>query len=378
MSKNKRNKGGVLISGGAGFIGSHTADLCLKNGYQVTILDNLSSKTHSGNWPKYLDRRIKKIKGDVRSKSSWLKALKGVNYVIHLAAWMDMMPEFSKFFSINTVGTANLYEVIIKHNLPVKKIVIASSQFVYGQGRWKCKRHGQVYPKNRLEKNLQKGEWNPVCPKCKSKITPLANREDCQDPPNQYALSKYTQELLGLTLGKLYGLPTTALRYSIVHGSRQTLKSSYSGALRQFFLWLNDNQEVSVYEDGQQLRDYVSVHDVASANVTVMESEKSDFEVFNVGGGKNYTVISLAKMIGKVMGKKIFIKKSGFYRVGDTRHSFSSISKLKRLGWFPKKTEQESILDFISWAKTQNLSNISVNKSQKKLKDLDVLRKAKN
>ena len=371
------NKGKVLVTGGAGFIGSHTSDLLLKKGYSVVILDNLSSKTHGDSWPKYLDKRVKKIKGDVRHIKTLEKALRGVDYVIHLAAWMDMLPEFSKFFSINTVGTANIYEAIIKNNLPVKKIVIASSQFIYGQGKWKCSKHGVVFPKNRHEEDLQLGKWDPVCPKCLGKVYPQAHKENHQDPPNQYALSKYTQELLGFTLGKLYNISTTALRYSIVHGSRQTLKSSYSGALRQFFLWINNNEPVSVYEDGQQIRDFVSVHDVASANLKVLESIKSAYESYNVGGGKRYTVIQLAKVIGQQMGKKVVIYKSGLYRVGDTRHSFSSITKLKKLGWRPTHTESESIKDFISWANTQDLKRISINKSQEKLKKLNVLRQAK-
>lgn len=366
----------VLITGGGGFIGSHTADLFLKKGYKVRILDNLTSKNHNGNWPEYLDKRIEKIKGDVRYKKHWLKALEGVDCVVHLAAWMDLQPEFSKFFSINTVGTSNLYEVITANKLPIKKIVIASSQFVYGQGRWQCSKDGEVFPTDRFESDLQKNRWDPICPICKGEITPLAHLESHAKPRNHYALSKYTQELIGLTLGSLYQIPTTALRYSIVHGPRQSLKNSYSGALRQFFLWLTQGNSVTVYEDGLQLRDFVSVYDVAEANLLGIESDQTNGEVFNVGGGKAYTVIDLANIIGEILGKKVEVKKSGFYRPGDTRHSFSDITKLGRLGWRPTHSAKENVHDFVVWAKQQDLANISVDKIQKNLQKTGALRKS--
>jgi len=364
MNKNKK----VLISGGAGFIGSHTADLLLHKGYRVRILDNLSSKTHNGTWPSYLDRRIEKIKGDVRHKKHWLKALKGVSYVIHLAAWMDMQPELSQFFSINTLGTSNLYEVIITRKLPIKKIVIASSQFVYGQGRWQCSKHGIVFPKTRPESRLKKGQWDLICPFCHKHIKPLPHLETHQDPQNPYSISKYTQELIGLNLGQLYQIPSTALRYSIVHGPRQSLKNAYSGALRQFFLWLSSGQPVNCYEDGQQLRDFVSVFDVANANLIALKSKKTNYQVFNVGGDKRYTVIKLAQMIAQIMGKKLNLNKPGLYRAGDTRHSFSDTKKLKKIGWSPEYTEEQNISQFIQWAQKQNLTKLLSNKIGKQFK----------
>lgn len=339
----------VLITGGAGFIGSHTADLLLDHGYKVRILDNLSSKTHSNHWPDYLSPKIEKMKGDVRYKKHWLEALNGADYVIHLAAWMDMMPDFSRFFAVNAVGTANLYETIVSHNLPIKKVLVASSQFVYGQGKWQCSKDGVVFPEDRDDKCLRRGKWDPVCPMCEGKIDPLTNNESHHNPPNQYAISKLAQELIAIRLGKLYKIPSVAMRYSIVHGSRQSLRNTYSGALRIFTLQTMNGQPPSILEDGGQLRDYVSVHDVARANLLVLESAKAEYQVYNVGGGKGYTVIQLAKIIADVLGKKPFLKPTGLYRVGDTRHSISDISKLRKLGWKPLQSEKENVREFISW-----------------------------
>lgn len=366
----------VLISGGAGFIGSHTADLLLKKGYRVRILDNLSPKTHDGKWPKYLDKRIDKVKGDVRIKKDWEKALKGVSYVIHLAAWMDLMPEFSKFFSVNVVGTANLYEVIVANKLLIKKVVVASSQFVYGQGKWKCKKDGIIFPKDRENSDLQKGIWDLKCPKCNGVISSLPNTEDHQDPPNQYAISKYVQEMMALRLGKLYGVPSVALRYSIAHGARQTLKNVYSGALRIFVLQLMSGQKPTIFEDGRQKRDYVSVKDIAAANVLAMESKKTEFQVYNVGGGESYAVLDLIKLIAKELKvKNLDLSANGEFRIGDIRHAVSDIGTLGKLGYTPKFSEEENVRDFIKWVRSVKLQDYkALAIAGKRMKDLGVVK----
>lgn len=368
----------VLVSGGAGFIGSHTCDLLLKKGYRVRIIDNLSPKTHNGKWPEYLDNRIEKLKGDVLNKKDWEKALKGVSYVIHLAAWMDLMPEFSKFFSINVVGTSNLYEVIVSKKLPIKKVLVASSQFVYGEGKWKCGADGVVYPKNRLDSDLKRGIWDPKCPICGGKVTSLPNTEDHQNPSNQYAISKYTQELMAIKLGRLYGIPSTALRYSIVHGARQSIKNVYSGALRIFTLQLLAGKELSIYEDGNSLRDYVSVYDVARANVLVLESDKANYENFNVGSGKAYTVSELAHMIAKTLGKDKDFKPTGEFRIGDIKHAVSSIAKLEKLGWKVKDKEEDIVKEYVNWAKEQKLDKDYLTIAQSQMRKIGVLRKVHN
>jgi len=228
----------VLITGGAGFIGSHTADLLLKKGYQVRILDKLCEPVHQNDeWPTYLDKRIEKIKGDVAIKKDWLKALDGVDAVIHLAAYQDLLPNFTRFFEDNAKGTALLYDIIVNEKLPIKKVVVASSQFVYGQGKYINKNGQEVFAKDRKEEDLQNAIWEPRDPNTfELGLTPAQNSEDHQDPSNQYSISKYTQELIALKLGRNYNIPSVAMRYSIVQGARQSFKNAYSGVLRLFTL----------------------------------------------------------------------------------------------------------------------------------------------
>lgn len=369
-------KGKVLIIGGAGFIGSHTADELLKRGYQIRILDNLSPKTHFGKWPEYLNSRFEKIKGDVRDKKTLEKALAGVDYVIHLAAIMDLMPDYSTFFDTNVTPTALVYEIIAAKKLPIKKVVVASSQFVYGEGKWKCKVHGQVFPKLRTIQMMSQGQFDPKCPIGNESIIPLPSQESHQDPSNQYAISKYTQELIALKLGRLNNIPSVVMRYSIVHGPRQSLKNAYSGALRIFTLKMLAGLHPPIFEDGLSKRDYVSVYDVARANALVLESDKADYENFNVGSGQTYTVLALAKLIRTILGRdKIKLEPCGQFRVGDIRHGFSDISKLKKIGWSVKDLEEKVVEKYIDWVKMQKLDQDYLTLAERQMEKSGVLSK---
>lgn len=365
----------VLITGGAGFIGSHTADELLKRGYQIRILDNLSPKTHFGKWPDYLNPAFEKIKGDVRDRKTLEKALEGIDYVIHLAAIMDLMPDYSTFFDHNVTPTALIYAIIVQKKLKIKKVIVASSQFVYGEGRWKCKKHGQVFPKLRTIQMMYQGQFDPRCPIGAENITPLLSQESHQDPPNQYAISKYTQELIALRLGRLNNIPSVVMRYSIVHGPRQSLKNAYSGALRIFTLNLLADQNPPIFEDGLSRRDYVSVYDVTRANALMLESEMANYEIFNVGSGKTYTVLGLAKLIRAILGKdKARLKPCGQFRVGDIRHAVSDISKLKKIGWKVKDSEEKIIREYIDWVKMQKLDKDYVMAAERRMQKLGVIK----
>ncbi len=364
------SKGLVLITGGAGFIGSHTAEELLRAGYRVRLLDNLTPPVHTGEWPSWLPD-CEKLRGDVRHREDWLRALRGADYVIHLAAYQDLLPNFSQLFHVNSVGTALLYELIVAEKLPVKKVIVASSQFVYGEGRYQCAKDGEVFPDGRDPQRLAKGLWDPVCPKCGGAITPLPLLETHANPKNQYSISKYSQELMAIALGRNYGIPSVALRYSIVQGPRQSFRNAYSGVLRIFTLQMLRGEPPTVFEDGRQLRDFVHVEDVARANRLVLEDDRANFQVFNVGGGKGYTVLEFAAIVSK-MPPNI----TGEYRVGDTRHSVSDISKLQALGWKPTKTPHDSVREYVEWLRQQKLDKDYAAEALTKLREMGALRKA--
>lgn len=372
------SKGRVLITGGAGFIGSHTATRLLASGYQVRLFDNLTPPIHTGDgtWPDWTAEGAERFVGDVRERADWSRALQGIDYVVHLAAHQDLLPNFAHFFHVNSVGTALLYELIVADKLPVRKVVVASTQFVYGEGRYSCPKDGEVFPDGREPARLAKGQWDPVCPKCGGPVTPLPLQETHADPSNQYAIAKYSQELMAVALGKNYGIPSVALRYSIVQGPHQSFRNAYSGVLRVFTLQMLAGRPPSIFEDGRQLRDYVNVGDVARANQLALENDAANFQVFNVGGGRGYTVLEFAQIVGEITGYTKPLTASGEYRVGDTRHSVSDISKLKKLGWEPTKTPRDSVRDYVEWIRKQTLEKDYAGEALAQMRKMGALRKA--
>jgi dTDP-L-rhamnose 4-epimerase len=349
----------ALITGGAGFIGSHTADALAKKGYSIRILDILQSEVHRGLWPNYVKNKgYGLIKGDVRCKEDWDKALRGVSVVYHLAAYQDQRPDFSKFFETNTTSTAYLYEAIVEKKLPIKKVVIASSQFVYGDGEYHCG-HGSgktFYPELRPLDQLEKGEWDILCPHSKKAVSVPFYEDQKVSPTNSYGLSKYALEMVALRLGKTYGIPTTTLRYSIVQGPRQSPRNLYSGALRIFTSQALTGLPITVYEDGKARRDFVNVHDVVSANILALTDRRTDYQVFNVGGGTAWAVLDFAKLVKKITQSSSPIILGSFRRT-DTRNAVSDIRKLKKLSWKPCHTPADSVRDYAKWFMAEGFLN---------------------
>ena len=368
----------VLVTGGAGFIGSHTVDRLLKIGYEVRILDNLQKPVHLKGMPDYIPKEAEFILGDVRDRSTIEKALDGVDYIFHLAAYQDYLPDFSTFFHVNSVSTALIYEIAVAKNLPIKKIIVASSQFVNGEGIYKDKEGNFIYPKRRSNDQLEKGQWD-FKDKNGEPLEYIWTPETYACPPNQYAISKYSQELMALNFGERYNIPSVAMRYSIVQGSRQSFYNMYSGACRIFSLSYFFDKAPTVYEDGLMLRDFVNVHDVVDANILVMQDERANYNAFNVGGGKAYTVKGFSEIVTTEFSKeKLKDNISGKYRFGDTRNTCSDITKLKSLGWSPLRTAEDSVKEYVKYLRAQTDIDDILSYAENTMKNLNVVRKAGN
>lgn len=345
----------VLVTGGAGFIGRHTALALLERGYEVRVLDNLDSKIHrNGEMFAPLPGDVRFCLGDVRSKRDWKSALTNCDVVFHFASYQDYMNDFSKFYDVNVVGTALMYEVIVKEKLSVSKIIVATSQSIYGEGKYFCKKDGVMFPDMRKLSQLKKGIFDVSCPQCSDKIELQWTDECCANPQNAYGMSKMAQERLSLQLGKRYGIPTTCLRYSIVQGPYQSFFNAYSGACRLFCLSYYFNLQPVVYEDGNQLRDFVNIEDVVRANLLVLDkNDETNYEIYNVGGGKAYSVNQfLATVAQEIRGNIPSLSNQNLFRFGDTRHILSDINKLKLLGWSPKNRPEKSVRDYFNWLRT--------------------------
>ena len=367
----------ILITGGAGFIGSHTADALLARGHEVRVLDILQQPVHrNGEKPSYLDSEIEFMIGDVRDEAAMLAALRGVDAVYHLAAFQDYLPQFSRFFSTNVASTALIYELIVREKLPVQKVIVASSQATLGEGLYLDANGHRVLPGLRPDEQLRQGIWE---------VQPTGNQagplkyqptdETVANPMNCYGTSKIGQENAALNLGRMYSIPTVAMRYSIVQGPRQSLYNAYSGACRIFSLSFHVGRSPVIYEDGNQVRDFVNYLDVVSANLAVLEDERADYEMFNVGGGKAITVGEFARTVGQVFGHDSFEPEaSGKYRFGDTRHILSDISKLKSLGWTPSRTTFESVTAYRAWMETEAPADDVLEQSDKMMAALGVVR----
>jgi len=366
-----------LVTGGAGFIGSHTVDALLAKGHEVRILDNLSKPVHLKGRPAYLQPEAEFVEGDVRDKETLRRCLCGVDAVYHLAAYQDYLPDFSTFFHVNCVGTALIYELIVEHRLPVQKIVVAASQAVLGEGLYKDADGNLFTPGIRPESQLEKGLWEIFDRKGRPAQW-VPTPESVRNPQNQYGLSKMSQEDIALNIGKRYGIPSVAMRYSIVQGPRQSFYNAYSGACRIFCLSAYFDKAPVIYEDGLQVRDFVNIHDVVDANIKVMEDERANYRAFNVGGGHPYTVLDFADIVRRVFEKEIPPSLPECYRYGDTRHIFSDISSLQGLGWTPRRTAEDSVREYRGFLESQTDIDDILDYAEKKMKAMNVVRTVKS
>jgi dTDP-L-rhamnose 4-epimerase len=350
----------VLVTGGAGFIGSHLVDALVAAGHRVRILDSLAEEVHGGVVPPHLNADAEFIHGDVCDPATVASAMDGIDAVFHLAAELGLgrsMYQVRRFVTGNDLGTAVLLEEFIKRREQVKKLIVASSMSLYGEGPYKCENCDRTsFPELRSDEALAANQWEFKCADCGSELRAMQTPEDKPlNPTSVYAVGKQVQEQYSLIIGRAYRIPTVAFRYFNVYGPRQALSNPYTGACAIFSSRLLNDQRPLIYEDGNQTRDFVSVHDVVQANLLALESNQADYQVLNVGTGRANTVLSIAEVIAKGLGKNIEPEVTGQFREGDIRHCIADISKARLLlGYDPKVKLEDGLVELLAWVGGQD------------------------
>jgi len=361
----KENK--ILISGGSGFIGSNLALKLISFGYNVTVLDNLSEQIHGENpsktSPLYqsIKGKVKFIKGSVSSRADWVKVIDGQDAIIHLAAETgtgQSMYEIEQYNQVNIIGTSILWDILVNQKHLIKKVIVASSRAIYGEGKYKCINHGIVFSLSRKEVDMSKGDFNVKCPFCNENVKLLPTTEDSKiHPTSIYGFTKQAQEEMSMIVGKSINLPVVALRYQNVYGPGQSLSNPYTGILSIFSTRIRNENEISIFEDGKESRDFVYIDDVVDATILALENQDANFESFNVGTGERIDVLSVATTLRDEYKSSVDIKITGNYRLGDIRDNYADISKIKSiLGFQPKISFKEGISHFVDWVKTQEIA----------------------
>lgn len=352
----------VLVTGGAGFVGSHTADALLAAGHEVRIFDNLSPQVHQGGRFSYVPEGAEFVLGDMRNKSQVDKAVQRMDVIFHLAAAVGVgqsMYRISDYTATNNLGTANLFQSILDTRSEPEKIVVASSMSIYGEGNSLCSDCGRVEPSARPLSQMKAKQWETHCPRCGEVVVPVPTRED---KPLQctsiYALSKKDQEEMTLLFGSTYRIPVVALRYFNIYGTRQSLSNPYTGVAAIFASRLMNRKSPIIFEDGRQMRDFVSVHDIARANLLAMQNSGADGRAVNIGSGQPVTIGEVAAELERALDVNSPPQITGKYRAGDIRHCFADTSAAAELlGYQPKTRLKEGFEELVAWLESQQASD---------------------
>lgn len=346
----------VLVTGGAGFIGSHLVDALVQAGHQVRVLDNFTPQVHGSGRPAYLNPGAEYREGDVRDRRAVEQALAGIDVVYHEAAEVGVgqsMYEIEKYVSANTLGTGILLDVIVNKKIALKKLVVASSMSIYGEGQYVCRACGPVTPSLRPVEQLASHAWDMRCPACGAAAAAEPTGESKPlIPTSVYAVSKRDQEELVLCVGRSYGIPSVALRYFNVYGPRQSLSNPYTGVCAIFSSRIKNGKPPIVFEDGAQTRDFVHVRDIVQANLLVLRDARADFGVFNVGTGTPVSIGQIGRLLAGLYGVPVEPDITLKYRAGDIRHCYADISRLSSLGFRPSVGLEQGLRELTEWGKT--------------------------
>lgn len=353
----------ILVTGGAGFIGSHLVDVLIDKGHQVRVYDNLEEQKNSGRkLPSFFNKKAEFILGDIRNKSEFQKAINGSEVIFHLAAAISIgqsMYQIKKYSDTNIGGVANLLEILTTTKNKVKKVIFSSSSTVYGEGAYNCLDNcGIVYPEIRTEEQIKKGDWEYSCPNCNGRLLSIPTKESKPLRSQfHYALNKEAAEKMLINIGRAYGIPCTILRFFNVFGSRQSLTNPHTAVFAVFLSRIREGKPPIVIEDGQQTRDFIHVKDVVSACLLSMRKKEADFEIINIGSGKPVTIKKVAEELINLSGKNLTPEINFVFRKGDVRHCFANISKAKiLLGWEPKVSFNDGIKEMYDWVVKQKAS----------------------
>ena len=369
----------VLITGGAGFIGSNLA-LKLKNkGYEVVVLDNLSKQIHGKDPEKsytysLIKDKVKFIKGNVKDRTAWDEALTDdIDLVIHLAAETgtgQSMYEIEKYVDTNIKGTSILLDKIVNEKLNVKKLIVASSRAIYGEGKFRCAEHGIVYPESRKDEDMKKGDFNVKCPICEKNVKmELTDEESKSHPTSVYGYTKKAQEELSILIGKSINLPVVAFRFQNVYGPGQSLKNPYTGILSIFSTQIKNGNDINIFEDGKETRDFVYIDDVTDAIILSIDNDNANYNVFNVGSNEKLDVLTIANTLKEKYNSNVNIKVSGNYRLGDIKDNQADLTKIHDLlGYVPKVNFKEGISNFVDWVENQEVEEDNYEKSIEEMK----------
>jgi dTDP-L-rhamnose 4-epimerase len=350
-NKNKR----ALVTGGAGLIGSHIADLLVSEGWTVRVMDNLEPQTHRQGKPGWISDKVEFLEGDMRDREAIAGALQNIDVVFHQAAYGGYMPEIAKYVQVNSFGTALMLEVIREKNFPIKKIVVASSQAVYSEGAGNCPEHGLVFPNVRPVEQLRAGDWSVRCPICNAVTKSVPTPEHAPvGGETVYGLTKVDQEKLVLLWGKQIGIPTVALRYSCTYGPRQSIFNPYTGVIAIFCTRLLNNLPPVLYEDGEQTRDFSFVEDIARANLLAAQSDKLDGLPVNVGSGRGVPIREIAEQISEALNIHIPPEAKGEFRPGEMRHLTSDTARARTAGYEPQVDLAAGISRYLDWIRRQS------------------------